>query len=556
MKLNAIKKRPIKFNKGRTLFSAADSFRNIPAVIWENIINSLGYGEKGKSPEVVVTMSKDLITFVDNGRGMNLSDLENYFSAHAENKDVKENNYMSIIRGKFGTGSFAAFKIADTLKVTSVKNNKEYCAVLSSSNFGQDIDSEPYWEEHIDGKKTDAENGTKFEITGLKTTISDEVIKRCITHAEKQMISSEFIDKRVYINDTLISYTKPNTDESYTKKINSKETEYYNTLNELGDGAGEIILTMEKTRSPLPSDECGIAVIGDGNLLEMCQSGIKGKEYAEYIIGEANIENLYLNILKDKYKPALIDASRAMELNIEHPFVQKIHAFIGKELEIFRKEIQEKESKKKKTQFDKEMDKELEDISNTLCDAIMDDWDKLNLESSGFNKLSSNQKKINNLGKKIIQEILMPGEEISGKNLLKEKTKDEDLERDKRVNNKIRDIKNNLKKKNKKSNNDKIGGLRIIRSSLGKDALRAEFKKHLGLIIINTDFPTVKKLEAESKSNSPLLKIYLREVALTELAIGVTTILDSNPEYKSDTGLTLIDLRQKINDYSLKFHGE
>ena len=71
-----------------------------------------------------------------------------------------------------------------------------------------------------------------------------------------------------------------------------------------------------------------------------------------------------------------------LELNVNNPFVNKLHAFIGVELEKFRKEIQANESKKEKTKFDKEMEKQLEEISNTLNDALLEDWDKLNLESS------------------------------------------------------------------------------------------------------------------------------------------------------------------------------
>ena len=90
---------------------------------------------------------------------------------------------------------------------------------------------------------------------------------------------------------------------------------------------------------------------------------------------------------------------------------------------------------------------------------------------------------------------------------------------------------------------------------LGKEALRAEFKKDTSTIIINSDFPTVKKFKDEGKSNNPHFISYLREIALTELAIAVTTILEQKPEFTTDSINALQDLRSKINDYSLKFHG-
>ena len=95
----------------------------------------------------------------------------------------------------------------------------------------------------------------------------------------------------------------------------------------------------------------------------------------------------------------------------------------------------------------------------------------------------------------------------------------------------------------------------IIQKPLGEEELRAIFRKETATIIINSDFPTVKKFKSEGKYNSPHFILYLREVALTELAIAVTQILDQKPEYSNDTQTALSELRLRINDYSLKFHG-
>ena len=100
-----------------------------------------------------------------------------------------------------------------------------------------------------------------------------------------------------------------------------------------------------------------------------------------------------------------------------------------------------------------------------------------------------------------------------------------------------------------------IGGLSIIQKPLGEEEFRAIFIKETATIIINSDFPTVKKFKSEGKYNNPHFILYLREVALTELAIAVTQILDQKPEYSIDTQTALTELRLRINDYSLKFHG-
>ncbi len=90
---------------------------------------------------------------------------------------------------------------------------------------------------------------------------------------------------------------------------------------------------------------------------------------------------------------------------------------------------------------------------------------------------------------------------------------------------------------------------------MGEEELRAKFIRETATIIINSDFPTVKKFKAEGKFNNPHFISYLREIALTELAIAVTQILDQKPDYSTDTQGALFELRQRINEYSLKFHG-
>lgn len=542
-------RREIQFNKSRALNQASQVFRNLPSVIWEYVTNGLAYTDPGTQPEVIVQIDKKSITFTDNGRGMNVDDLDNFFTGHGENKDIKEGNYLALIRGMHGTGSYSVFKYADTLKVTSVKNGKEYGAELTS----KDIKEDNGYLVTKDGIKTKASNGSKFEMLDINIDITKDLIDRCQIHIQKQMISGIFRGLKVFINNNLVEYKKPITDESYKKIIKSKDTEYFNELEKLSFGAGEIELIIEKTKAPLPDEARGIAILGDNNLLERCQPGIKGSDYSEYIIGEAYIKNLYKNMIAGKFNPPLADSSRILELNIENPYVVKLHAFIGLELEKFRKEIKEKEENKEKTRFDEEMEKQLEEISNTLNDALLEDWDNLNLQSKANKNLTNKQKKINDLNKESIQDVLLPGEDISGR-IPSSETKEANSLTNPRIENKIKDLKKNLKKSLKKKNNNNLGGLSIKQQAMGEDELRAIFRKETATIIINSDFPTVKKFKSEGKANNPIFTTYLREIALTELAIAVTQILDLKHDYSMDTQATISELRQKINDYSKKFH--
>ena len=67
-------------------------------------------------------------------------------------------------------------------------------------------------------------------------------------------------------------------------------------------------LYKPKSKKPLKKAEYGISVLGDGNLLEVCSPGIETKKYVNYILGEAEIKNIYLKL--EQFDPPIFDQSR------------------------------------------------------------------------------------------------------------------------------------------------------------------------------------------------------------------------------------------------------
>ena len=55
----------------------------------------------------------------------------------------------------------------------------------------------------------------------------------------------------VWINNHLLEYKEPPIEKELTRIIHSKETSFYKDLHELGFGAGNIKLTLKKTKKPL-----------------------------------------------------------------------------------------------------------------------------------------------------------------------------------------------------------------------------------------------------------------------------------------------------------------
>ncbi|HET6163529.1 MAG TPA: ATP-binding protein, partial [Planctomycetota bacterium] len=105
---------------GRDLLQSASLFRTDHNVVWEYVSNGLQYVDPGVRPIVTVQVesSRRRIIVRDNGRGMDWQGLKNFFVMHGENVDRQQGRPG---RGFFGTGKSAAFGIADTLCITTVR---------------------------------------------------------------------------------------------------------------------------------------------------------------------------------------------------------------------------------------------------------------------------------------------------------------------------------------------------------------------------------------------------------------------------------------------------
>src|SRR6266542_4009152 len=121
-------------DSARDLLQSADFFSNEKLVAWEYISNGLQYVDPGTSPrvDVVVDTKQKRMVVSDNGRGMTLADLQNFFVMHGENVDRKQGRAG---RGRFGTGKSAAFGIADVLRITTVREGKRSIVELTRADI-------------------------------------------------------------------------------------------------------------------------------------------------------------------------------------------------------------------------------------------------------------------------------------------------------------------------------------------------------------------------------------------------------------------------------------
>ena len=106
---------------GRDLLASAQLFRDEKDVVWEYVVNSLQYVDRGISPRVQVFVKPraKVIEVHDNGTGMDADGISHYFEIHGENVERRVGRPG---RGKFGTGKCAAFGIAKRLTVDTRRN--------------------------------------------------------------------------------------------------------------------------------------------------------------------------------------------------------------------------------------------------------------------------------------------------------------------------------------------------------------------------------------------------------------------------------------------------
>src|SRR6266508_2377689 len=159
-------------DSARDLLQSADFFSNEKLVAWEYISNGLQYVDPGTSPHVdaVVDTKQKRMVVSDNGSGMTLAGLKNFFVMHGENVDRKGGKPG---RGRFGTGKSAAFGIATSLRITTVRDGKRSIVELTRA----DIEAARTGEGPVESvpvlmmaaeESVDEPNGTVVEIDGIK----------------------------------------------------------------------------------------------------------------------------------------------------------------------------------------------------------------------------------------------------------------------------------------------------------------------------------------------------------------------------------------------------
>ena len=144
---------------------------------------------------------------------MDMSDLNHFFTMHAENRERKKGNPG---RGLFGTGKSAVFGIAEEFILITVKKGKKYKIRISVkdikkySSSGEDIPLKDYI--LINGEKTRETSGTLIEINKIfKSVKVDE--EEIIDNIEKHLRYEKGAE--VWVNNHQCEPKEPITRKQY-----------------------------------------------------------------------------------------------------------------------------------------------------------------------------------------------------------------------------------------------------------------------------------------------------------------------------------------------------
>ncbi len=337
---------------GRDLLASAASFKNEAVVAWEYIVNSLQYVDPGVSPRIQVTVlsSGKGIRIADNGSGMSVASLEHFFQMHGENIERQAGRPG---RGKFGTGKSAAFGIANTLHVDTVRNGKRNVVVLTRDMINASDGKEIPVEWRIKDEPTDDPNGTTISILDINL---DRVRRASIIdYVERHLQTFRAKSPDVAIDDHVCTYREPPTSETRTFEPSDSQRLVL----------GDVTLVVKVSAAPLPPVEQGISVTaGAGNLVAIERVGIEGKEFGNYLFGEIDVPAL-------ENHPSPIepyDPTRSLQLNPQHPVVAVLLGFIGSKLEEVRMGLVHRSRKARRTEQARRLAAEADKIAQILND--------------------------------------------------------------------------------------------------------------------------------------------------------------------------------------------
>jgi len=527
-------------DSARDLLQSAAFFSNEKLVAWEYISNGLQYVDPGTSPrvDVVVDTKQRRIVISDNGRGMTLDDLRNFFVMHGENVDRKQGKAG---RGRFGTGKSAAFGIAEVLRITTVREGKRSVVELARADIDEartgdgPVESVPV-RILVSEEAASEPNGTTISIDGIKLPKLDP--QAIVGLVERHLAAWPNKDAVVIVNGHVCEYNEPPTRFERIFRPNEAEAA------EIGD----VQLIVKVAKAPLDEELRGIAVFANGVWHETTLAGLERKEYADYLFGDLDVPKL-----DEEHELSAFDSSRRQQLNRENPIVRRLVPFIGRSLEEVRAELSAEAKEQKESEHAKRLAREAEKIE-AIINEDFQSW------RSRVSKVLAKARAGADAGGKLGMGGADADELILGGDVPAIITASGDIGHGGGNGGGTGDPPTAGPVLEPKEDGEAIGdpvggagerkrargGFSVEFEHLGANDHRAKYVSERRAIYINLDHPQVRAALGNREVSDPVFRRLAYEVALTEYAFALAAELDER-QWFSDTGDALFEIRDTID---------
>jgi hypothetical protein len=312
----------------RDLLQNAAYFNTLPRAVAEYVTNAIDSAEPGTPVHCEVTIAEGEVSIADDGSGMTYAELSNFFQMHGENVQRKRGR---TVRGKFGTGKSAAFGVANTLQIETVRNGKRNLVELHRSDVESAKDGRPIpvRELTVDLPAPGVPSGTTIRIRDLLDDDLDEQAVR--TYLEK-LLGQHLRTHKVRVNDRACRYRMPRAEMAFDFKPPEA----------VSAAIGRAKCKLFVSRDELERDDNAVAVLCHGFLHATTLAGRSREPLAEYIFGEVEAPSLD----DDPGPIPAFDNTRSLALNPRNPKVQTLEAWLGGCIDEVLEELAERERRR------------------------------------------------------------------------------------------------------------------------------------------------------------------------------------------------------------------
>jgi hypothetical protein len=523
---------------GRDILQASQLFKTVEAAVWEYVVNSLQYVEVGIRPEVMVELNdrKHQIIIADNGRGMDVNDLQHFFTMHAENVERRKGTPG---RGKFGTGKSAAFGIGNALVVDTVKDGVRNVLELTREDIEASTGSNvpTRWISKNEAA-LEAPNGTVITIKGLlNRRLKTESMVRTF---ERHLSFWRAMNPSVVVGSHVCEPWEPE----------AVETQTFEPPEALAAQIGTASLVVKTARRPLDVGFRGIAITaGAGNLVAIETAGVDTKEFGNYLFGEIDVPLLEEPAFEGTV--VAFDSTRSLTLNYDHPVAAALLGFIGSKLEKVRKEMVDQHRQAKKEQEAERLADAGSEIAKVLNSDLRDVTNRFeemrNIRRRTETLARTGSEEADDDGLDYVEGDQEPGlfDRVEPRDRTDTPTipsgEDDPGIRKGKANPEGTELVSPTGSKGSKAT--KSGGLSVDFANLGEDEERSLYDFDRKNILINLDHPAVAAAKGISGVDDPAFRRLTYEIAFTQYALAVAREI-----YERDQAITADDVLFEVRD--------